>query len=151
MTIGKAKSKAEIIKPLLSQGLSPYQIVTLYPELEMSEKSLYTYIEENIAGIFLDLRRQPSRKLDKKRKTDYKKSIDRSFLLGRHYTDYLRFLEENPDAHIVQIDTVYNDNTNDPFIQTFKFFLAMASISPCIITREPQKRWFWVFSSWILS
>lgn len=125
ITVEEAKAKAEIIKPLLNQGLSPYQIVTLHPELKMSEKTLYTYIEENIfsvAGISaLDLRRQPSRKLSKKRKTNYKKREDRSFLLGRHYTDYLHFLEENPDAHVVQMDTVYNDNTNGPFIQTFKF------------------------------
>ena len=30
-------------------------------------------------------------------------------------------MEENPDARIVEMDTVYNDVSNGPFIQTFKF------------------------------
>ena len=30
-------------------------------------------------------------------------------------------MEENPDARIVEMDTVYNDVSNGPFIQAFKF------------------------------
>ncbi len=69
---------ADIIKPLLLQGLSPYRIVTNHPELGISEKTLYNYIENGIfhevAGITLmDLRRKVSRKLPKKKSVTYKK------------------------------------------------------------------------------
>lgn len=30
-------------------------------------------------------------------------------------------MEEHPNAHVLQMDTVYNDGTNGPFLQTFKF------------------------------
>lgn len=40
---------------------------------------------------------------------------------GRTYNDYLQFIEEHPNVSIVQGDTVYNDISNGPFIQTFKF------------------------------
>ena len=129
LTVQEAKKMAEIIKPLLEQGLSPYQILTLHPELNISEKTLYNYIEDNvfheIAGItVMDLRRQVSRKLPKKKAKAYKKRQDRKFLLGRTYKDYKDYLIDNPDVFVVQMDTVYNDETNGPFIQTFKFLCA---------------------------
>ena len=117
---------ADIIKPLLKQGQSPFQIVTGHPELGISEKTLYNYIEKDvfheIAGItVMDLRRQVSRKISKKRAQTYKKRADRKYLKGRTYRDYKEYLPENPDVFVTQMDTVYNDETNGPFIQTFKF------------------------------
>lgn len=129
MTMEEAKEKAEIIKPLLKQGMSPYVILQIHPELDMSEKTLYNYIESGlfheINGICaLDLRRQTSRKISKKAAAGYKKRQDRSYLKGRLYLDYQAFMEENPDALVMEMDTVYNDVTNGPFIQTFKFLKA---------------------------
>ena len=48
MTAAEAKEKAQIIKPLLDQGQSPYDILQAHPELDMSEKTLYTYIESDL-------------------------------------------------------------------------------------------------------
>ena len=75
LTVQEAKQMAAVIAPLLKQGQSPYQIVTNHPELGISEKTLYNYIENDvfheIAGItVLDLRRQVSRKLPKKKAKD---------------------------------------------------------------------------------
>lgn len=69
----------------------------------------------------MNLRRQVSRKISKKKSKGYKKREDRKYLQGRTYKDYLRYIEENPDVFVTQMDTVYNDDTNGPFIQTFKF------------------------------
>lgn len=129
LTVSEAKEMAVVIKPLLKQGLSPYQILAIHPELGISEKTLYTYIEtgvfREIAGItVMDLRRQVSRKLPKKKANAYKKRQDRKFLQGRTYKDYQVYMAENPDAFVVQMDTVYNDEANGPFIQTFKFLCA---------------------------
>lgn len=126
MTAAEAARKAEVIKPLLKQGQSPYEILQAHPELDMSEKTLYNYIEtglfHEINGICaLDLRRQTSRKISKKTAARYKKRHNRTFMKGRTYSDYLAFRQENPASHVVQMDTVYNDEKNGPFIQTFKF------------------------------
>lgn len=126
LTTKEAKAIADIVGPLLKQGQSPYQIITNHPELGISEKTLYNYIEgdvlHEIAGItVMDLRRQVSRNLSKKKANAYKKRTDRKFLLGRTYKDYKAYIEENPNVFITQMDTVYNDETNGPFIQTFKF------------------------------
>ena len=125
LTTTEAKQIASVVKPLLGNGLSPYRIVTMHPELGISEKTLYNYIEGqvfSIAGIHdIDLRRKTSRKVSKKTAKSYKKREDRSFLKGRLYQDYQNYIKENPLAHVLEMDTVYNDVTNGPFIQTFKF------------------------------
>ena len=126
LTSSEAKAMADIIGPLLKQGQSPYQILVAHPELGISEKTLYNYIEtgvfHEVAGItVMDLRRQVSRKITKKRSNEYKKREDKKHLKGRTYNDYREYLQENPDVFVTQMDTVYNDETNGPFIQTFKF------------------------------
>ena len=126
LTVSEAKAIADVIAPLLKQGLSPYHILVAHPEINISEKTLYNYIENNvfheIADItVMDLRRQVSRRISKKKAKGYKKRTDRKYLLGRTYKDYKAYLSQNPDVFVTQMDTVYNDETNGPFIQTFKF------------------------------
>lgn len=126
ITTQEAKAIGEKIEPLLKQGLSPYAILQAHPEINLSEKTLYTYIEnkvfEGLADIGpMDLRRQISRKMSRKKANIYKKREDRRYLIGRTYKDYKAYMEENPDISVNQMDTVYNDGTNGPFIQTFKF------------------------------
>ncbi len=71
LTIEEAKRIGAIVKPLLDQGQSPYQIVQAHPELLISERTLYTYIENDILSVVgitpMDLRRQVLRKLPKKK------------------------------------------------------------------------------------
>ena len=126
ITTLEAKALGEKIEPLLKQGLSPYSILQAHPEIHLSEKTLYTYIEnkvfEGLADIGpMDLRRQVKRKMSRKKANTYKKREDRRYLIGRTYKDYKAYTEENPDNSVNQMDTVYNDVTNGPFIQTFKF------------------------------
>ena len=126
MTVSEAKSMAIVILPLLKQGLSPYQIIQMCPELGICEKTLYNYIENDvfhqIAGItVMDLRRQVSRKPPKQKSPSFKKRQDRKFLDGRLFKDYKTYMEDHPDVFVTQMDTVYNDGSNGPFIQTFQF------------------------------
>lgn len=77
LTSAEAREIADVITPLLKQGLSPYQILKIHPELKFSEKTLYNYIENDvfheISGItVMDLRRQVSRKISKKKSKGYK-------------------------------------------------------------------------------
>ena len=126
LTTSEAKKISDTVTPLLKQGQSPYVIVQNHPELGICEKTLYTYLE---AGVFnelngatnIDLRIQLKRKMPKKRKNLYKKRADCKYLNGRKYEDFKAYIEMNPDALRAEMDTVYNDVTNGPFIQTFKF------------------------------
>ena len=82
LTSSEAKEMALIIAPLLKQGLSPYQILQIHPEIDISERP---YLQ--------------------------------------------RLLKLQPLAFVTQMDTVYNDETKGPFIQTFK--LVQAGILCC--------------------
>jgi len=126
LTTAEAKIIADTVGPLLKQGQAPYQIIADHPELGISVKTLYNYIENDVfrllSGItVMNLRRQVSRKIPKHKTAVYKKRNDRKYLKGRTYSEYKAYMEENPDAFVMQMDTVYNDETNGPFIQTFKF------------------------------
>lgn len=125
LTYNEAKTLADIVVPLIKKGQSPYQIVTNHPELNICEKTLYNYIESGVFKSFglhnVDLRIKTKRKISKEKSVTYKKRQDKKFLNGRKFNDYIAYIEENPYASIVQMDTVYNDGTNGPFIQTFKF------------------------------
>ena len=110
----------DIIKPLLKQGQSIYQILKNHPEIKMCSKTLYMYIE---SGIFQDyginnfsLRRQVSMRKRKK----LKKRKEPVNYEGRRYKDYLEFVKENPTIPTTQMDTVYN-HQEGPYIQTFIF------------------------------
>ena len=126
-TVNQIIELGKTIKPLLEQGLSPYAIIQILPEIGLTEKTLYTYIENGIfqaVGISitcLDLKRQVGRKQMKKTKVGFKPRKDKSYLKGRTHSDLEAFLAENPNATIVEMDTVYNDAVNGPFLQTFKF------------------------------
>lgn len=110
----------DIIKPLLKQGQSVYQILKNHPEIKICSKTLYMYIE---SGIFQDyginnfsLRRQVSMRKRKK----LKKRKEPVNYEGRRYKDYLEFVKENPSIPTTQMDTVYN-HQDGPYIQTFIF------------------------------
>ena len=45
MTRHELHQKDRIISPLIEQGQSPYQIITNHPELELSVRSVYTYLD----------------------------------------------------------------------------------------------------------
>ena len=111
---------AETIGPLLKRGQSVYQILAGHPEIDLSVKTLYTYIE---TGIFKDygidsfsLKRQVSMRQRKKLKA----RKEPANYEGHKYEDYHLFRKENPTLPVTEMDTVYND-PEGPYIQTFIF------------------------------
>ncbi|BFL37822.1 IS30-like element ISTde2 family transposase [Holdemania massiliensis] len=126
-TLSQIKELGLLIQPLLKQGQSVYAILQNHPEINLTEKTLYHYIEEGVfqnAGVSItcmDLKRQVRRKLTKKKSIEYSPRKDQSYLKGRTHKEYTEFKEMNPDASVVEMDTVYNDGSNGPFLQTFKF------------------------------
>lgn len=125
MSYEEYKAMADIIVPLIKAGHSPYHIVTNHPELNISEKTLYNYIENGIFREFglldIDLRIKTKRKIAKKASNKYKKREDKKYLNGRTYDDFINYTAENKNLSVVEMDTVYNNGSTGPFMQTFKF------------------------------
>lgn len=125
MSYEECKAMADIIVPLIKAGHSPYHIVTNHPELNISEKTLYNYIENGIFREFglldIDLRIKTKRKITKKASNKYKKREDKKYLNGRTYDDFINYTVENKNLSVVEMDTVYNNGSTGPFMQTFKF------------------------------
>ena len=125
MSYEECKAMADIIVPLIKAGHSPYHIVTNHPELNISEKTLYNYIENGIFREFglldINLRIKTKRKIAKKASNKYKKREDKKYLNGRTYDDFINYTAENKNLSVVEMDTVYNNGSTGPFMQTFKF------------------------------
>jgi IS30 family transposase len=112
-----------VITPLIYQGQSPYQILTNHPELDMSVRTLYSYLDNGILT---------ARNVDLKRKVKFKPRAvhksqikDRAVFQGRMYKDF----QELGIQHFAEMDTVHSSHDSKKVILTFfltreKLFLA---------------------------
>ena len=126
LTSSEAEALGDILKLGIDNGQSVGVILDNHSkEIDKCEKTIYNYINEGVfeaSGIKnIDLRSKVSYKIHKKIKVKYKKREDRKYLLGRTYKDYQEYISTHPTNKVVEMDTVYNDETNGPFIQTFHF------------------------------
>ncbi len=112
-----------LISPLLAQGQSLAHIYAFHGhEIPCSRKTLYNYIDQ---GVFtaknIDLRRKVRYKC-KPRKTGTRVSLAaKEFRIGRTYEDFQKFIQENPDIPVVELDTVEGgrDNSTQAFLTIF--------------------------------
>ena len=113
----------DLISPLLAQGQSLAHIYAFHGhEIPCSRKTLYNYIDQ---GVFtaknIDLRRKVRYKC-KPRKTGTRVSLAaKEFRIGRTYEDFQKFIQENPDVPVVELDTVEGgrDNSTQAFLTLF--------------------------------
>ena len=109
----------EIIKPLVAKGQSPYHILCNHPELDMSVKTLYNYID---LGVLLTRNIDLKRKVKfKKRKEDNRKKTikDRQVFIGRSYADFKAL--KLPASAFAEMDTVLSASGSLKCILTFCF------------------------------
>jgi hypothetical protein len=59
--------------------------------------------------------------MTREKKKEYKKREDKKYLKGRTHRDFLNYIAEHPDLPVVEMDTVYNDVSDGPFVRTFQF------------------------------
>ena len=105
----------KVVTPLLFQGQSPYQIVVEHPELGLSVRTIYQYIELGLLlGRNIDLKRKVKFKARKCHKTQI---TDREVFNGRLYSD---FLQLSP-THVVEMDTVKSSRDSKKCLLTFYF------------------------------
>ncbi len=105
----------QIISPLIAQGQSPYMIIANHPELDLSVRSLYTYLD---MGLFtarnIDLKRKVSFKQRKVHKTQI---TDRSVFQDRSYNDFKALNL----SRFVEMDTVHSSRESGKVLLTFFF------------------------------
>jgi len=102
-----------VVTPLIKQGQSPYVILTNHPELDISVKTLYNYIDQGILlSRNIDLKRKPHFKPRKHTKKGIK---NREAFIGRTYAD-LKTLD--PDSFF-EMDTVLSAKGSNKCILTF--------------------------------
>ena len=91
---------------IAEQGQSIHHAVCNNKNVIMcSEKEIYNLIDNDVLSIKnIDLPRKVRYRQRKKRKTYYK--IDKNCLNGRRFQDFLKYIEENPDTAVVEMDTV---------------------------------------------
>lgn len=115
-------SIAHTIKPLIEQGQSIYTILENHKGIDICPKTLYTYIEMGLFNDWginnLSLKRKVKRKIRCKK---LKKRNEPADYTGRKYEDYLTFIKEHSNIPTTEMDTIYNNGSSGPFIQTFIF------------------------------
>ena len=103
--------------------ISPYQIITNHPELDMSVRTLYSYLNDGVlTARNVDLKRKVKFKPRKVHKTQIK---DRTVFQSRMFSDFQK-LELD---HFAEMDTVHSSQESKRVILTFfltreKLFLA---------------------------
>ena len=113
----------DLVSPRIRQGQSPYHIIqTLGDELPTSETTLRRLIHNSELDVKnIDMRavvqRRPRNKINKRK---MKKEISAKIKIGRHYEDYLRYIDEN-DVNVVQMDCVEGLKTDNAVILTLHF------------------------------
>ena len=94
-----------LISPLIRQGQSPHHVyVTNDDSIMVSERTIYRLIDSrSISAMNLDLPRKMKFKARRKKK-EFK--VDKACRIGRDFNCFLKFMEENPDLPVTQLDSV---------------------------------------------
>lgn len=111
----------QIISPLIRQGQTPYMILKAHPEIGLSEKTIYNYIECGALSVKnIDLPRKVAYKI---RKTDKTKGEPTNMEIyeGRTYKDFTEYILENPDTRITEMDTVIGCEGSRKVLLTLHF------------------------------
>lgn len=102
-----------LVSPLIKQGQSPYAIVTNHPELDISVKTLYNYIDQGILlSRNIDLKRKPH---FKPRKHTKRGISNRKVFIGRTYDDFKAL----DPSYFIEMDTVLSAKGSNKCILTF--------------------------------
>lgn len=99
----------DIIVPLMTEKHhSVNHVFAAHPELlPMSKSTFYKYIDLGILNVKnIDLQRKVRYRVKKEYDYTRAKTKDNGIKLGRFYRDFQDFLEHNPNASIVEMDTV---------------------------------------------
>lgn len=94
------------LSPLVKNGQSLHHISLNHAdEIHYSEKTLYNFMDAGMLDAKnLDLPRKVRFRVKRKKAAEFK--VDKKCRIGRTYEDFLKYCEENPELHVVEIDSV---------------------------------------------
>lgn len=110
-----------LVSPLIKKGQSLKLIYKNHKdEIPCKISCLYNYIDAGLLSAKnIDLQRRVHYKVRTKKKSSVKK--DYSYKKGRTYEDFLKLSEQQPSAHIVEMDTVIGTNEKGNVLLTLLF------------------------------
>ena len=115
MTKRELHQKDKVISPLIEQGQSPYHILINHPELDMSVRTMYSYLNQ---GLFtardIDLKRKVRFKPRKCHKTQI---TNRTVFSNRLYSDFCVLKLSS----YVEMDTVHSSRDSRKTLLTLFF------------------------------
>ena len=120
ITSNQLKNMDEIISPLVLKGQSLSHIFTHHKnEINCCERTLYYYFDKNVfTARNIDLPRKVKYKPRKKPTLPIiKESTNR---IGRTFDNFVKFIEDNPNSNIVEMDTVHGTRSGKALL-TFMF------------------------------
>ena len=133
--IDLTKDEFDILDHIVSNAIKDSQPIYHLSEtndLPVCERTIYNYIEKGyMEAKNIDLRRKVTYKKRNKKKID--KTLLRKIKQGRTFEDYQAYLIENPDASVVQMDTVMSGQESNKCLLTLhfvKFHFQIARLLP---------------------
>lgn len=119
LTADEFKVLNHIVSSYVKSGQPIYHIFASN-DLPVSQRTVYNYFEQGLLDAKnIDLRRKVAYKKRYQHKTD--KTILRKIKQGRMYEDYQEYVKTNPDASIVEMDTVISATGSNKVLLTFHF------------------------------
>lgn len=107
----------QIIKEGIRQGQSPAHILESHPELVVSERSIYRYLDQGILSA--EIYKLRNKVKMKPRKIKSSEALDKGIYAGRTFFDYLDFIHQHPGIFTTQMDTVLGLQSDRKMILTF--------------------------------
>jgi IS30 family transposase len=115
------KDEFERLDDLLKQGIykgqSPIHIKESHPEITVSERTIYRYLDQGILSTEVYKLRNKVRM--RKRKSKSSEPLDKGIYAGRTFMDYLGFMHKNPGMFTTEMDTVIGLKSDKKVILTF--------------------------------
>jgi IS30 family transposase len=134
----------ELVKPLIKKGQSIAHIYSTHAsDIPISSRTLYEYIDKGILSVInLDL---PRKVKYKKRRKSPKIRRELIWIKGRTHADFQDFIDLNPDANVVEMDTVEGKKGGKALL-TFHFRRSKCLIA-FLIREKTQQAVLEVFNS----
>lgn len=125
-----------IVSPLVLKGQSPYVILNNHPEIPLSEKTIYNYIDNGALTVKnFDLPKKVKYKIRKVHDTEID---DTGIYENRTYKDYTSFMAHYPDTSVVEMDTVLGCEGSHKVLLTFHFTCCDLMMAHLLPSRESK-------------
>lgn len=127
----------ELVSPLIRQGQSPYTILNSHPEICLSEKTIYNYIESGALSVKnMDLPKKVAYKVRNVHKTEI---TDTGIFEGRTYKDFQAYIKAHPDTAVVEMDTVVGCEGSHKVLLTLHFNSCHFMAASLLESKEPKR------------